>query len=525
MRYCYFILFLIVLTSKLSPQGFVVRHKLPGASDNSTKALFEISPNNYMGVGFIVDSTNGQGRTNIMIVGLGSQGQLLWTKKYVGHKIEYINNGFIQRSFYKKGNYLYYAGCVKDTAGAQIGAFLKFDMNGDTLWQRIFRDSTSIDLIPQMVTSSVDGGFLITGFFQNWVTNTQQGLILKTDANGNELWRKKMNKLAPNVQDGKAILQDSVSKKIAIVGYQYIGNQSSWSPYDNLLILDSTGNKISQTHFTYMGGIATDLIQTSDKKLVVIGWQFYSETIGSSNCNRSYAVKFDINNPNVPIWKVDGYDKLALRNGFTCAIELKNGDILIGGGMDTTQSVWGGPNVDPANILTRLTIVDKDGKIKWNRYYNYWIPQKNNYNYQGIRSINLCSDGSWLAAIEGFNYPGVNPFLFVKYDSTGCDSSLAYCKSKYEVGVDKINDIQSEILVYPNPGKDYVNIEVITNNGENWQHLEILNCLGQKLYDKVNDFQTSTVRIDVKDLPNGIYTIIVSGPKFHTVRKKIIIEK
>lgn len=510
------IFILSVLT--LQSQGFKVRHSIPNASDNSTKALFEISSGNYIGAGFITDTSSGQPRNCIAIMGLGSQGQLLWTKKYQGNKIEYRNNGFIQRCFYKKDNFLYYAGCVVDTIGAQIGVFIKFNMNGDTLWQKIYRDSTSIDIIPQMVTASVDGGFLITGFFQNWITHTQQGLILKTDANGNELWRKKLNKLAPNVQDGKAIVQDSTSKKIVIVGAQYLSGNAL---YDNILILDSLGNKIAQKAFGTIGAWAVDLIQTSDKKLVMVGWQFYSETMGGNNCQRSFAVKFDINSPSQPIWKIDGYDKLALTNGFACATELKNGNILIGGYMDTLQGVWNGSNNQPGNILTRLTIVDKDGVVKWNRYYDYRTNSNSADNQQGIHSVNLCQDGSWLAAIEGYNYPGVNPFLFVKYDSTGCDSSAAHCSTLNLVGLENRDKTSPEIRLYPNPAKDFLYIEVSETNKQTEIEFNIMDSQGATI---LNFNTESEGRIDIRSLENGMYFITGSRNKKVIYKTKFIKE-
>ena len=82
------------------------------------------------------------------------------------------------------------------------------------------------------------GLFLVTGFFQNWSANPySKCLLIKTDANGYELWRKKIAKAIPDAQDGKTILQDSASKKIIIAGYQYIGNSNNWDGYPNLLIL------------------------------------------------------------------------------------------------------------------------------------------------------------------------------------------------------------------------------------------------------------------------------------------------
>lgn len=503
MRHVLFLIFFLTCLVVKS-QGFKVRHSIPNASDNSSKALFEVSPGSYIGAGFVIDTSSGQPINCIAIMGLGSQGQLLWTKKYKGHKIEYLNNGFIQRCFYKKNNFLYYSGCVVDTVGAQIGVFIKFNMNGDTLWQKVYRDSTSIDLIPQMVTSSVDGGFLITGFFQNWITNTQQGLILKTDVNGNELWRRKLNKIAPNVQDGKAIVQDSATKKIVIIGSQYLFN---YALNDNVLILDSLGNKIIQKNFGTIGAWAVDLIQTSDKKLVLVGWQFYAETMGGSNCQRSFAVKFDINNPSQAIWKIDGYDKLGLTNGFACATELKNGDILIGGYMDTLQGVYNGPNDQPGNMLTRLTIVDKDGHIKWNRYYDYNPYGANFDNKQGIHSINLCQDGSWLASIEGYNSPNVNPFLFVKYDSTGCDSSAAHCATLNLVGLKNNSTINNSVEVYPNPTRDYLYISPKGISVNDAMNLNILDSRGVTVKSlKLRSLE----RIDVQDLESGMYFITIS---------------
>jgi hypothetical protein len=516
--FCYILLF---VSCTLNSQGFKVRHYLANASSNSAKAMFESSPGNYITGGFAIDTSNASSRNHIVIMGLGSQGEMLWSKKYKGHKIEYLNNGFIQRCFYKKDNFLYYAGCAADTAGAQIGVFIKFNMNGDTLWQKIYRDTVSVDLIPQIVTSSVDGGFLITGFFQDWVNHTQQGLILKTDAHGNELWRKKINKLLPNVQDGKAIVQDSASKKIAIVGYQYIGG----SHYDHLLVLDSLGNKLKQSHFCSIGGLATDLIQTQDKKIVMVGWQYYAESIGGYNCSRSYAIKFDINDPlnPIPIWKIDGFDKLGVYNGFTCVTELKNGDLLIGGTIDTLQGVWNGPNDQPGNQFTRLTIVDKDGHIKWNRYYDYKVSAVSESNGQGIHSINTCADGSWLAAIEGYNFPGVNPFLFVKYDGNGCDSSAAHCATLNLVGVKEVKSKDILISIYPNPTQNGVTVNY-DSSVQGKVKIELTDILGRLIYTSFIYEPVGNHHIPMNGLSSGMYLITISSGNESIYKVKIVKE-
>jgi len=503
MRFSLLVIF-IFISNCVTAQGFKVRHSIPGASNNSARALYESSPGNYIAAGFITDTSSGQAVRCISIMGLGSQGQLLWTKKYKStSKINYLNNGFIQRCFYKQGNFMYYAGCINDSAGSQMGVFIKFTMSGDTLWQKTYRDT--IDLIPQKVTGSMDGGFLMTGFFQNWVNHTRQGLILKTDANGNELWRKKINKSGQNVQDGKAIVQDSASKKIAIVGYQYF---TSSDTHDNILILDSLGNKKYQGTFCWsgVGGMGTDLIQTRDKKLVMIGCQYYPQIIGGNlNTSRSFAVKFDIDTPNIPIWKIDGYDILGITNFFATVVELNNEDILIGGALDSMQGVWNGSNNKPSNVLTRLTRVSKNGTIKWNRYYDYKTNNTLSDNIQGIHSIDVCQDGSWLASIEGINFPGVNPHLFVKYDSTGCDSTLAYCATLNLAGI-KPYAQDNQITLFPNPVADVLNIDISGLKTENLE-LIIIDIHGREI-KKLSLRQNQ--KIDVTDLRSGMYLVKIS---------------
>ena len=504
MRY-YFFYMLLSLTLTLTSQGFRVRHYLPGASTHLSKAIFETTPGNYITGGITVEIVNNVSCNRLCLMGLNAQGQITWTKKYGNNKFEYLNNVFITRSYYKKDNHLLFAGCVRDSLNKQIGVLIKFNLNGDTLWQKTYRDTDPLeDVIPQMVTGSVDGGFLITGFFQNNSSNPySKCMLIKTDANGNELWRKKIAKITPNTQDGKAIVQDTLSKKIAIVGYQYIGNANSWGNYESVLILDSLGTKLSQHNYAGYGGVLVDLIQTRDKKLVAVGMAIYPQTIGGNNLTRSYVVKFDINAPANPIWMINNFDKLSLTNAFTCLVELKNKDVLVGGIFDTLEM-----NNIPTNCLTRLTKIDTLGNIKSNKYYSY-NTTPGDFNNQTLKALNLASDGAALAAIECQNFPSLNPFFFVKFDSTGCDSTLAYCQSQVVSGVYQttLNDVRVE--VFPNPVTDYltVNIPVGIATEDTWS-LNIRDLTGREL--KTMRLIDETNILDMNGLPGGIYLLVIS---------------
>jgi len=489
-------------------QGFKVTQTLPNISQHRTCAIFEMSPGVYIGAGFIVDTVNHVPVTRIAITGLGNQGQVLWVKKYGGQIPQYINNPFVARCFYKQKNNIYYAGCVRGANNEQFGVLVKFNLNGDTLWQKFYTDS-AVDVVPQMVTGSFDGGFLMTGFFQDWVNHTNPCLIIKTDANGVELWRKKINKTGLNVSDGQAISQDSLSKKIISVGYQYFNTADN---YDNILILDSLGVKLTQMHFTHLGGFAKDLILTSDHKAVMVGWQLYPQ-INSWPLIKSFAVKFDINPPYFPIWRLDGFDSPAAYNTFTCVRELKNGNLLLGGIMDSSM-------LAPSNPLTRFTTVDKNGNILSNRYYDYKYNDTTEDNNQGVRSVEICDDGGWIAAITCANSKGNNPFLFVKYDSTGCDSSLAYCSTLNLTKIKRNELTNYDFKIYPNPATDILNIE-LEGDASGKLILLIIDAFGREMKSFPMDQNN---KIDLNGLNPGIYILKIKKEKQIIYTSKIIKE-
>jgi hypothetical protein len=365
-----------------------------------------------------------------------------------------------------------------------------------------------------MVTGSVDGGFLITGFFQNWSTNHyRRCLLIKTDGNGNELWRKKITKIAPDTQDGKAIVQDTLSKKIVIVGYQYIGINMAQS-YDNILVLDSLGNKLIQHAFN--DGTAYDVLITKDQKCFVVGNNAIAKN--GNIYYTGYITKFDLHNPVPKIWN-KLYAPTSLSAGFGCIKELPNGDIFIAGLLDTTIEAG------ITNSCFRFTRLDTWGNILSNRYYNYKVNSTDRDNIQGVLSLELTSDGGWLAAIRGYNFPEVNPFFFVKYDSTGCDSTEAYCRSRdslIQLGIDRHHaDKPVQFDVYPNPASDLVQIHVLAPEGGDLR-LEVSDLTGRKI-GSYNMHSKGDLQINTGKYQNGVYFItLYSGGNAIGVRKLLI---
>lgn len=485
----------LAITNGFSQGGFKRQFTLPLAKNNTTQAVFETTLGNYMVCGIVVDTLNNFQTNRLCLVGLNAQGQPQWVKKYGNHKFEYLDNPLIVKWFYKQGNFIYHVGCVRDSSNKYLGVLIKLNFNGDTIWQKKYYDLPNNDVIPQQVTGSADGGFLITGFSQDWVANTSPVLIIKTDANGKELWRKKLNKAVPNTQDAKVILQDSASKKIVTVGYQYIGNSNAWGHYSNLIIADSLGNILQQLNPIGTEGVLGDIIQTRDKKFVAIGNVKTSLMVGALETYKSYILKFDINNPTNPIWAKQ-IDIASPVNGFSSVKELSNGDLIVSGGLDTNIL----NNLD-WNTLQRLVRIDKNGNIIWKKYYNY---QSNApaANQQGIIRLELTGDNNFIAAIQVRN-TSPNPFFVVKYDSTGCDSTVAYCST---VGLNEVLSNRYAIKIFPNPTTGIINMlpsSLVT-------HIKIINSLGQLVYE--TDFIENQT-LNIQSFPSGIYFLQLFNKK------------
>ncbi len=480
--------FIISLNYCFAQGGFKRSFKLPNAFNNSTRAVFETTAGNYLVAGIVFDTLNNYYTNRLTLVGLNSQGRQQWTKKYGNVKFQYLDNIFLTKWFYKQGNYLYHAGCVLDSNNIYLGVLLKFNFNGDTLWQRKFYEA-GYDVIPQQVVGSADGGFLITGFFQN--SSSSLALLIKTDANGFELWRKKIHKPVPDVQDGKVILQDSATKKIVTVGYQYIGNAQSWYLANNILIFDSLGNKLHQLSYSSGYSNLWDMIQTKDKNIIVIGQEYQGKLSGSIDSYKSYAVKFNINNPTSPIWSLR-FDNVMSGNYFSSIVELPNEDVLIAGTTSSSQE-----NNQLPNGSSRLTRITKNGNVVWNKYYNYRT-NVSTINAQQILSINKTSDGGFISAID-FTFDNPNKFFVVKFDSTGCDSSAFYCST---VGLKNNSFLSENISVYPNPTTGSLNIEA-----ENATKVQVVSMLGQLV--KEEELKIENKKIDIGTLQNGVYFLKV----------------
>jgi hypothetical protein len=221
-----------------------------------------------------------------------------------------------------------------------------------------------------------------------------------------------------------------------------------------------------------------------------------------------FAVKFDVNSPASAIWKINGFGIYGLTNGFTGIVELPSHDLLICGILDTIDGNADRPNNQlPGNIFVRFTKVDQNGIVKANKLYDYKNNDSTVQYSQGMRSFHLCQEGGWVGAIDLMNY-GVNPFMFVRYDSTGCDTSQLYCQALWTAGVVSLSTSERGISFFPNPtiGKLYFDSRTVVGS-----EVKIFDFTGKLVFRQLIDTGAESYFVDFSELQKGIYVLLIES--------------
>jgi Zn-dependent metalloprotease len=101
----------------------------------------------------------------------------------------------------------------------------------------------------------------------------------------------------------------------------------------------------------------------------------------------------------------------------------------------------------------------------------------------------------------------------------GLDDLYLWSEAK-NVGINEISD--ASISVFPNPATDIIGVEMIISTKENIS-VELINAIGQSVYQKTVSGLTSKVIFAVKDFESGLYTVKISADGILKTKKIAIV--
>jgi|GEM_PF-1539757 len=349
--------------------------------------------------------------------------------------------------------------------------------------------------------------------FTTFVASKLKLSIQCTDTNGNLLWGKVFNNnrcYTNNVvqtKDGNFILAG-----LKYYGEGLGGDDSAFAWYAKV---DTLGNilweKVLDRNSELMT-VATAITKAGDNYFLT-GTQSanYERRFESTYGDTSFCFMAKINEQTGGIiWQkrfLYNVNKIrGLNDGFGNFIVYKNGYLyaLISHNVNT-----------PSEEYIMFAKFDLQGNILWKRLFQQATYSNRFYSLTPIADgFLICADGK-----DSTRAKGDSDAWLIKTDSNGC--IIPGCNAKD--GIVQIINPEKVFTVYPNPAQNEINVSSI-NVTQKIENLAVYNMQGQ-LLKSINTKASNQQTINIEDLVNGNYLLIITTDKQQMAGKKFVVER
>ena len=165
--------------------------------------------------------------------------------------------------------------------------------------------------------------------------------------------------------------------------------------------------------------------------------------------------------------------------------------------------IFGSANEEEFSSRSGLLVkIDSEGDTVWSGFYTHpdFSPAER-YNYH-IKDLVERPDSSILV-LATFSYPGEKSYSWVfELDAEGCHDTTI-CSTPVIVDIKDVEINVESLHLYPNPANDYI----ILDHLERADEITMINNMGQSVIHKYIDSSTESYRLDIKDIPKGLYYV------------------
>jgi len=215
---------------------------------------------------------------------LDAAGNLLWDKTYGGGGYDRCYSVDITTD----GGYILFG----DATGFGVGSYdyylVKTDGNGDTLWSKTYGGANGE--FAQSVQQTIDGGYILSGFADNYGPGGRDMAVVKTLSNGDLDWAKVYG---GSGQDPAYSIKQSNDGGYIIAGYTTSFSFGGGDSETYLVKTDASGNLEWSKIYGDNGTENNDVQLTSDGGYFVTGTasadfhMIKTDSSGNSGCNDS----------------------------------------------------------------------------------------------------------------------------------------------------------------------------------------------------------------------------------------------
>jgi hypothetical protein len=185
----------------------------------------------------IAGSQNTNGNSNPILYKMDTSYQVIWNKMYLDTDTYPYSIGTTVRETINKTGYVM-AGEHGISIQTSFFQLIRTDTLGNLLWRKYYGGAYNKSRCENLVVLP-DGGYLLGGYTFSSVVNSLNGMLVKTDSMGNQIWRKQYGGF---YKDGFARIA------LALDGNYIIGNVFEINPNTplvnqiNIIKTDTAGN-------------------------------------------------------------------------------------------------------------------------------------------------------------------------------------------------------------------------------------------------------------------------------------------
>jgi predicted secreted protein len=311
-----------------------------GSGEDRAVSVQHTSDGGYILAG--ITASFGAGGWDFWLIKTDANGNKVWDKTFGGSNDDEAYA--VQQT--SDGGYILAGRTASFGAGGYDAWLIKTDANGNKVWDKTFGGS-NYDWATAVQQTS-DGGYILAGYTDSFGAGGGDAWLIKTDADGNEVWDKTFG--GTNT-DGAYAMQQTSDGGYILAG---ITRSSGAGDFDAWLIkTDENGNKVWDTTF---GGSNEDwayaVQQTSDSGYILAG---YTRSFGSGSFD-GWLIKTDANGNKVWDKTFKGWN-----NDYAFAVQqTSDGGYILAG---ITSSIGAG-GYDAWLIKT-----DADGNEVWDKTF------------------------------------------------------------------------------------------------------------------------------------------------------------
>lgn len=452
---------------------------------------------------YIQDSVSG--RQDLALLKIDKNGNELIKKTYNIFNTDYLPpiNGLKQ--FVTATNSSFLSSSVVYTSSIAGVVFTKINRNTlDTIKNAYYYDGIYSYYLSTYLKFN-DNKYYLIGSKSN--SSGQWPFIFQIDSNLNVNNSITVSNLI-NIGCNNAVF-NPVSKRIL-----FAGNIVNGSNQQNIGFIEAdTLGIVTNTSIISISGIQgiSQLKYSQFDNSYIFNGGIRSSKYGNNNMYRLMVGK--INAATLSLAWQKTYGSAAIINNLYTVINNPDGSIVTCGAYSDSTSL---PlmNYDTKGVILKT---NANGDSLWMRQYNNYTTGSSPSNYrETFFGVERTLDGGYILCGNVLNQPAAKAWI-VKTDSLGCVN--AGCGSIITSGAEEIENMKSELEIYPNPANDFILLK-LGNSISGSHSIRITDVAGKEIM-RITDI--TDPKVNIQGLFNGLYFLNLYQNESLTATEKLII--